>query len=160
MRDIIAHRIAGSLLALEGIGLLVLVGWQVVALAGGDTGILTTALALLVLTLAGAAIVLAFAGATWRRVSWGRSGGIVTQLLILAVALGAATGAYAQPFSALLLAAPGWWCWSRSSGRLGPRRPGSVRRGCGPRGVTPVRSQAARPRMLRTRATWPVALTL
>ncbi|WJL95146.1 histidine kinase [Microbacterium sp. ET2] len=107
MRDIIAHRIAGSLLALEGIGLLVLVGWQVVALAGGDTGILTTALALLVLTLAGAAIVLAFAGATWRRVSWGRSGGIVTQLLILAVALGAATGAYAQPFSALLLAAPG-----------------------------------------------------
>ncbi|AZC13509.1 histidine kinase [Microbacterium sp. ABRD28] len=106
MRDIIAHRIAGFLLALEGIGLLILVGWQVVALVGGDTGILTTALALLVLTVAGAAIVLAFAAATWRRVSWGRSGGIVTQLLILAVALGAATGAYAQPFSALLLAAP------------------------------------------------------
>ena len=79
MRDIIAHRIAGFLLALEGIGLLILVGWQVVALVGGDTGILSTALALLVLTLAGAAIVLAFAGATWRRVSWGRSGGIVTQ---------------------------------------------------------------------------------
>lgn len=106
MRDIIAHRIAGFLLALEGIGLLILVGWQVVALVGGDTGILSTALALLVLTLAGAAIVLAFAGATWRRVSWGRSGGIVTQLLILAVALGAATGAYAQPFSALVLAVP------------------------------------------------------
>ncbi|NYF15897.1 hypothetical protein HDC37_000709 [Microbacterium sp. AK009] len=106
MRDIIAHRMAGLLLALEGIGLLVLVGWQVVALVGGDTGILTTALALLVLTLAGAAIVLAFAGAAWRRISWGRSGGIVTQLLILAVALGAATGAYAQPFSALLLAVP------------------------------------------------------
>lgn len=106
MRDIIAHRIAGFLLALEGIGLLVLVGWQVVALVDGDTGILTTALALLVLTIAGAAIVLAFAGATWRRISWGRSGGIVTQLLILAVALGAATGAYAQPFSALLLAVP------------------------------------------------------
>ncbi|TQK19049.1 hypothetical protein FBY40_1540 [Microbacterium sp. SLBN-154] len=106
MRDIIAHRIAGFLLALEGIGLLILVGWQVVALVGGDTGILTTALALLVLTVAGAAIVLAFAAATWRRVSWGRSGGIVTQLLILAVALGAATGAYAQPFSALLLAVP------------------------------------------------------
>lgn len=106
MRDIIAHRIAGFLLALEGIGLLILVGWEVVALVGGDTGILLTALALLVLTVAGAAIVLAFAGATWRRVSWGRSGGIVTQLLILAVALGAATGAYAQPFSALVLAVP------------------------------------------------------
>ncbi|WP_322409561.1 histidine kinase [Microbacterium invictum] len=106
MRDIIAHRIAGFLLALEGLGLLILVAWQIAALIGGDTGILATALALLVLTLVGAAIVLVFAGATWRRVSWGRSGGIVTQLLILAVALGAATGAYAQPISALLLALP------------------------------------------------------
>ena len=48
------------------------------------------------LTAVGAAAVLAFAVAIWRGQSWGRSGGIVTQLLILAVALGAVTGAYAD----------------------------------------------------------------
>ncbi len=103
---VFAHRLAAALVALEGIGLVFLAGWQVAAIVGGDTGSLTTALALLVLTVVGAAIVLAFAGATWRCVSWGRSGGVVTQLLVLAVALGAATGAYAQPAAALLLAAP------------------------------------------------------
>lgn len=103
---IVAHRIAALLVALEGIGLVGLAGWQVAALAAGDTGNLATALALLVLTLAGAAIVLAFAVATWRCASWGRSGGVVTQLLILAVAAGAATGVYAQPLAALVLAGP------------------------------------------------------
>ncbi len=58
------------------------------------------------LTLVGAVAVLAFAVAIWRGRSWGRSGGIVTQVLILAVALGAATGAYAHPSTALILAVP------------------------------------------------------
>ena len=80
--------------------------WQVVALASGDTGSIESAVALVVLTLVGAAAVLAFAVAIWRGQSWGRSGGIVTQVLILAVALGAATGAYADPSTALVLAVP------------------------------------------------------
>ena len=62
----------------------------------GDTDSIESAIALLVLTAVGAVAVLAFAVATWRGQSWGRSGGIVTQLLILAVALGAVTGAYAR----------------------------------------------------------------
>ena len=58
------------------------------------------------LTAVGAAAVAAFAVALWRGRSWGRSGSIVVQLLILAVALGAATGAYAEPIVGLALAAP------------------------------------------------------
>lgn len=100
-------RIASALVALEGIGLLVLGAWQIVAVATGDTASIESALALIVLTLVGAAAVIAFAFAIWRGQSWGRSGAIVVQLLILAVALGAATGAYADPLSALGLAVPG-----------------------------------------------------
>lgn len=106
MRTQAAARIAGVLLALEGLAIIALVIWQVVALVTGDTDSLESALALVILTAVGAVAVLAFAVATWRSQSWGRSGGIVVQLLILAVALGAVTGAYAEPATGLLLAAP------------------------------------------------------
>ncbi|WP_228484521.1 histidine kinase [Microbacterium cremeum] len=99
-------RLAAVLVALEGLGLVALVAWQITALVTGDTGSLESALALLVLTLVGAAAVLAFAVAVWLGQSWGRSGGIVTQLLVLAVALGAATGAFAVPSVAIGLAVP------------------------------------------------------
>ncbi|MDE0547282.1 histidine kinase [Microbacterium sp. C7(2022)] len=99
-------RLSAIVVALEGLGLAVLVGWEVVALVTGDTGIVSTALALLVLSAVFAAAVIAFAVGLWRGLSWGRSGGIVTQLLILAVALGAATGQYAEPVTALWLAVP------------------------------------------------------
>ena len=99
-------RVAAVLVGLEGLALVGLTVWQIVAVAVGDTAVIGSALALVVLTAVGAAAVLAFAVAIWRGRSWGRSGAIVTQLLILAVALGAATGAYAEPFSALLIAAP------------------------------------------------------
>jgi hypothetical protein len=68
---------------------------------------LASAIALTVLTVVGAVAVIAFGVAIWRGLSWGRSGGIVTQVLILAVALGAATGAYAHPSTGLVLAVPG-----------------------------------------------------
>ena len=97
-------RIAAIVLAIEGLGILALAGWQVVALAGGDAESVVSGIALIVLTIVGAAAVLAFAAATWRSASWGRSGGIVTQLLILAVAVGAMTGAYAHPLVGALLA--------------------------------------------------------
>jgi peptidoglycan/LPS O-acetylase OafA/YrhL len=106
MRTHTAGRIAAVLLALEGLAIVALVIWQVAALVAGDTDSIESAIALVVLTAVGAAAVLAFAVATWREQSWGRSGGIVTQLLILAVALGAVTGAYADAGTGLLLALP------------------------------------------------------
>ena len=104
MRTNLSGKIAAVLVGLEGLALAGLTVREAVAIAGGDTDSVASALALLVLTLVGAAAVIAFAVAIWRGQSWGRSGGIVTQLLILAVALGAATGAFAEP--ALALAAP------------------------------------------------------
>lgn len=98
---------AAALLALEAVGILALAGWQIVALLGGDTDSIVSSLALIVLTVIGAAIVGAFAVATARDVSAGRSGGIVTQLLILSVAIGAITGEWAAPGIALLIAVPG-----------------------------------------------------
>ena len=106
MRTQTADRIAAILLGLEGLALIALVVWQIRALAIGDTESVESAIALLVLTAIGAVAVLAFAAVTWRHQSWGRSGGIVTQLLILAVALGAVTGAYADSTTGLVLAVP------------------------------------------------------
>ncbi|RKT36385.1 hypothetical protein DEU34_0897 [Microbacterium sp. AG1240] len=99
--------LAAAMLALEAVGALALVVWQIVALFEGDTVFLTTALALIVLTVVAAGALAAFAVATARDQSWGRSGGIVVQILILAVALGALTGAEADPLTALAIAAPG-----------------------------------------------------
>ncbi|WP_019182238.1 hypothetical protein [Microbacterium yannicii] len=106
MRTKLSGRLAAIIVGLEGIGVLALAVWQTAALLSGDTDSIESAIALVVLTVVGAVAILAFAVAIWRGQSWGRSGAIVTQLLILAVALGAATGAYADPAVALLLAAP------------------------------------------------------
>ena len=106
MRTNLSGRIAAVLVGLEGIGLAALMVREVLAIAAGDTGSIESAIALAVLTLVGAAAVVAFAVAIWRGQSWGRSGGIVTQLLILAVAFGAATGSFADPSIALALAVP------------------------------------------------------
>jgi len=106
MRHDLLSTIAGGFLVLEGIGIAVLAVMQAGAIFGGDTAVIDTALALLVLTVICAAAVVAFGVAVMRGRSWGRSGGIVTQLLILAIALGAATGAYAHPLLGLELAIP------------------------------------------------------
>lgn len=106
MRRRAAGRIGAVLVALEGLAIAALAIWQVGALIAGDTGSIESAIALLVLTAIGAAAVISFGVATWRGLSWGRSGGIVTQLLILAVALGAVTGAYADAMTGLILALP------------------------------------------------------
>lgn len=106
MRTHTATRIAAVLVALEGLGLVALTGWQIVALTGGDTGSAVSAIALIVLTLVGAAAVVAFAVGVWRGWSWGRSGAIVTQLMILAVAFGAATGTFGNALTGLELGLP------------------------------------------------------
>lgn len=106
MRINLFARIAAGLLALESMAIAVLLVQQVLALSAGEVESVGSAIALIVLTAVGAAAVAAFAVATWRGRSWGRSGGIVTQALIAAVALGAATGAFAHPVIGLALAAP------------------------------------------------------
>lgn len=106
MRKNLASSLAAVILLAEGAGLIGLAIWQIAAVFGGDTESLVSAIALIVLTVIGAAAVIAFGAATWRGESWGRSGGIVTQLLILAVALGAVTGAFAHPMTGLALAVP------------------------------------------------------
>jgi hypothetical protein len=101
-----AARAGAVVLALECVGVLILAGVQVVDLIIGDVVDPVSGIALIVLTLLSAVAVGAFAAATWRGASWGRSGGIVVQLMILAIALGALTGAYAQPAIGLVLAVP------------------------------------------------------
>jgi hypothetical protein len=99
-------RVASVIVALEAIGVLAVAVWQVVAVAGGDTDSAVSSIALLVLTVVGAVAVGAFAVGIWRGLSWGRSGGIVTQLLVIAVAVGAMTGAGADPLLAIGLIVP------------------------------------------------------
>ena len=107
MRTNAAARVAATVLGLQALGILALAVWQMIALGEGDTVSIASGIALLVLTLIGAVAVGAFAVGVARGVSWGRSGGIVTQLLVLAVALGAATGGYAHPLIGLALAVVG-----------------------------------------------------
>lgn len=106
MRHGLLTLISGGLLILQGAGVGVLALPQAAAILAGETVALDTAIALLALTLVAAVAVAAFGVAVIRGRSWGRSGGIVTQLLILAVAIGAATGSYADPVLGLQLAAP------------------------------------------------------
>lgn len=106
MRTTPIERTAAAFLLLEGLGVAALSVWELVALVTGDTGSVSSAIALLVLTLIGAVAVLAFGASVARGVSWGRSGGVVTQLLILSVAGGSLTGETAQPQIAVLLAIP------------------------------------------------------
>jgi hypothetical protein len=94
------------MLALEAAGVVVLVAWQIGALITGDTDSVPSALALIVITALAAAALMAFSVATARGLSWGRSGGIVAQVLILAVAIGALTGIGADLGIAAAIAAP------------------------------------------------------
>lgn len=99
--------VAAAVLALESVGVAVLLVLQFAGLFAGDVASVPSALALIVLTLVGLVAVAGFALATARGLSWGRSGGIVVQVMILAVALGALTGAGASPAIAAAIASPG-----------------------------------------------------
>jgi len=100
------ERIAAGWLALEALGILILVVWELVALLRGDSGSVGSSIALLVLTAVGAAALGAFAVAVWRDGSWGRSGGVVAQLLVLSIALGTLTGEGADTRLAATIAVP------------------------------------------------------
>ena len=101
-----AERTGSAILALEALAVLLVTGWEIVALVTGDTDDVVSSIALIVLTAIGAVALAAFAAAVWRGHSWGRSGGIVSQLLILAVALDAITGPTPSVSTALVTAIP------------------------------------------------------
>jgi len=101
-----ATRIASALLALEALVLVLLTGWQIVEMIAGEAASVTTSIALIVLTLIAAVGVAAFAFAVWTGRSWGRSGGIVAQVLIVAIAIGSVQGGAGHWGIALALAVP------------------------------------------------------
>ena len=87
---------AAAVLALEAVALLVFAVIELAGLGAGDAASLPTALALIVLTLIGAAALVAFAVGTRSGKSWARSGGVVFQVLAVALALASLT---LQPIS-------------------------------------------------------------
>lgn len=99
-------RTATVILLLEGLAVMALAVWQIVALLGGDIESVSSAIALVVTTVVAGGAVLAFAWGVARNQSWSRSGGIVTQLLVLAVAAGALTGSFGSPVIAAIVAIP------------------------------------------------------
>ncbi|WEF19731.1 hypothetical protein [Microbacterium maritypicum] len=87
---------AAAILALEAVALLVFAVVELAGLGAGDAASLPTALALIVLTLIGSAALVAFAVGTRVGKSWARSGGVVFQVLAVALALASLT---LQPIS-------------------------------------------------------------
>src|SRR5690606_18459715 len=78
---------AAGVLALEGAALTVIALVELFAVGSGDASSPASGVALIVLTLLGAAGVFAFAFGPLRRASWARSGGILFQVLAIALAL-------------------------------------------------------------------------
>ncbi|WP_350352633.1 hypothetical protein ABS642_06150 [Microbacterium sp. A8/3-1] len=95
---------AAVVLAAEGAALLVFAVIELAGLGAGDAASLPTALALIVLTLIGVAALIAFAIGTRTGRSWARSGGVVFQVLAVALALASLT---LQPISWLFTVAVG-----------------------------------------------------
>ena len=77
---------AAAVLALEGAALTIVAMVEIFGLSAGEAASLPTAVALIVLTLIGAAALFAFAVGTRRGRTWARSGGVVLQVLALALA--------------------------------------------------------------------------
>lgn len=98
---------AAAVLALEGAALTVFAAIEFAGLGAGDAASVPTALALIALTLIGAVALFAFAWGTRKGRSLARSGGVVIQVLAVALALAALT---LQPVSwpfVLALGVPG-----------------------------------------------------
>ena len=82
---------AAAVLALEGAALAVFAIIEMIGLWSGQAASPPTAIALIVLTLIGAAALFAFSLGTRRGRTWARSGGVVLQILALALALASLT---------------------------------------------------------------------
>ncbi|WP_029149289.1 hypothetical protein [Microbacterium indicum] len=97
---------AAALLGLEAAGLLVLAIVQVFDLFAGDAAMVPSAIALIFMTLAAVAAVAAFAVGVPRGLTWARSGGVVAQVLLFAIAVGSVTGGAGHWGIAAALAIP------------------------------------------------------
>jgi hypothetical protein len=82
---------AAAVLAIEGAMLVVIALIDLFGLGAGEAASLPTAIALIVLILIGAAALLTFAVGTRRGLMWARSGGVVLQVLAIALALASLT---------------------------------------------------------------------
>ncbi|MFT4260615.1 hypothetical protein [Microbacterium sp.] len=82
---------AAAVLALEGVALLVFALIELFGLGAGQAIVVPTAIALIVLTLIGAAAMIAFAVGTRSGRSWARSGGVMLQVIAVALAFAALT---------------------------------------------------------------------
>ncbi|MGO2932744.1 hypothetical protein [Microbacterium sp.] len=91
MRSPALVRTAATVLAIEGAALLGFAIIELFGLGAGEAASLPTAIALIVLTLIGAAALIAFAAGTMRDRTWARSGGVVLQVLAIAIALASLT---------------------------------------------------------------------
>lgn len=83
--------ISAVILGLEGLALTAICVVELFALGAGDASSAASGIAMIVLTLIGAVALIAFAFGVLRRASWARSGGIVFQVLAIALALAALT---------------------------------------------------------------------
>jgi hypothetical protein len=95
---------AATVLAVEGAALVVFATIDLIGLGAGDAASLPTALALTALTIIGAVALIAFAWGVRRGRSWARSGGIVLQVLALALVLASLS---LRPFPWLFVIAVG-----------------------------------------------------
>lgn len=82
---------AAAILAIEGAALVVFALIDLFGLGAGEASSLPTAIALIVLILIGAAALFTFAVGTRRGLTWARSGGVVLQVLAIALALASLT---------------------------------------------------------------------
>jgi hypothetical protein len=103
---------AAAILALEALALIVFALIEIVGLGSGDAASLPTAIALIVLTLLGAAALVAFAIGTRTGRSWARSGGVVFQVLAVALALASLTIQPVQWVFTLAVGVPGLLCFA------------------------------------------------
>ncbi len=80
-------RAAALVLALEGAALVIIALAELIGLGSGEASIVSTAIALAVLTLVGAVALISFGYGTLKGRSWARSGGVVLQILAVVIAL-------------------------------------------------------------------------
>ena len=80
-------RLAAAVLALEGMALTAIALIELFGLGAGAAGSVPTGIALIALTLIGAGALFAFAAGVLRGRSWARSGGVVVQVIAIALAL-------------------------------------------------------------------------
>lgn len=111
MRSSASAIAAAAILALEALALIVFALIEIVGLGSGDAASLPTAIALIVLTLLGAGALGAFAVGTRADRSWARSGGIVFQVLAVALALASLTIQPVQWGFTLAVGLPGLVCF-------------------------------------------------